>query len=171
MDGLKLVLDKLSQYNFLTNILPGTVLCILLKYWLEYDVIPSDYYQAGIVFYFVGMVNNRVGSLIIEPILKKIKFIRFAPYEKFVMAEQKDTKVTLLNQENNTYRSYISVFFILICAYAYLYLEKVISFINSHEIGVLVFILFILFVFSYRKQTSYVRKRVENLTKDINRTE
>ena len=86
MDIIKLIFDKLSQYNFLTNILPGTVLCIILKNLVGYDLIPTDYYQAGIVFYFVGMVNSRVGSLIIEPILKKICWIKFAPYPEFLKA-------------------------------------------------------------------------------------
>lgn len=52
MEILKLVIDKLSQYNFLTNILPGTVMCVILKYLVGYDLIPDDYYQAGIVFLF-----------------------------------------------------------------------------------------------------------------------
>lgn len=54
MDIIKLIFDKLSQYNFLTNILPGTVLCIILKNLVGYDLIPTDYYQAGIVFLFRG---------------------------------------------------------------------------------------------------------------------
>lgn len=32
MEIIKLIFNKLSQYNFLTNILPGTVLCIIIKY-------------------------------------------------------------------------------------------------------------------------------------------
>lgn len=89
MEILKLVIDKLSQYNFLTNILPGTVLCIILKYLVGYDLIPDDYYQAGIVFYFVGMVNSRVGSLVIEPILKAISWVKFAPIQSFCEQKRK----------------------------------------------------------------------------------
>lgn len=50
MEVVKIIFDKLSQYNFLTNILPGTVLCIILKFLVGYNVIPNNYYQAGIVF-------------------------------------------------------------------------------------------------------------------------
>ena len=119
MEILKLVIDKLSQYNFLTNILPGTVLCIILKYLVGYDLIPDDYYQAGIVFYFVGMVNSRVGSLVIEPILKAISWVKFAPYSEFLRAEKEDAKLTILSQENNVFRSYISLMFISILGYIY----------------------------------------------------
>lgn len=54
MDILKIIVDKLSQYNFLTNIIPGSVLCIILKYVAEVDLIPKEAYSAGIVFYFAA---------------------------------------------------------------------------------------------------------------------
>ena len=109
MDTLRLLIDKLSQYNFLTNILPGTVLCILIKYIVGYNFfVIEDWYLMGVVFYFVGMVNNRFGSLIVEPFLKWIHFTKKAPYKDFVRAEKQDEKVTTLSMENNVFRSYIS---------------------------------------------------------------
>lgn len=166
MKVLKLISDKFSQYNFLTNILPGTVLCIILKYLVGYDLIPDDYYQAGIVFYFVGMVNSRVGSLVVGPILKAMSWVKFAPYSEFLKAEKEDAKLTILSQENNVYRSYVSVMFIAVMGYVY----KNISFdwgqfIKDEPLVLAVFLL-VLFLFAYRKQTSFVRKRVEEFMKN-----
>lgn len=166
MEILKLVIDKLSQYNFLTNILPGTVLCIILKYLVGYDLIPDDYYQAGIVFYFVGMVNSRVGSLVIEPILKAISWVKFAPYSEFFRAEKEDAKLTILSQENNVFRSYISLMFISILGYIYKNCSLDLRLSLNNESLVLIVILFVLFLFAYKKQTSFVRKRVENFIKN-----
>lgn len=166
MEILKLVIDKLSQYNFLTNILPGTVLCIILKYIVGYDLIPDDYYQAGIVFYFVGMVNSRVGSLVIEPILKAISWVKFAPYSEFLRAEKEDAKLTILSQENNVFRSYISLMFISILGYIYKSCSLDLRLSLNNESLVLIVILFVLFLFAYKKQTSFVRKRVENFIKN-----
>ncbi|WP_370790139.1 hypothetical protein [Leyella stercorea] len=166
MEILKLVIDKLSQYNFLTNILPGTVLCIILKYLVGYDLIPDDYYQAGIVFYFVGMVNSRVGSLVIEPILKAISWVKFAPYSEFLRAEKEDAKLTILSQENNVFRSYISLMFISILGYIYKNCSLNLRLSLNNESLVLIVILFVLFLFAYKKQTSFVRKRVENFIKN-----
>lgn len=166
MEILKLVIDKLSQYNFLTNILPGTVLCIILKYLVGYDLIPDDYYQAGIVFYFVGMVNSRVGSLVIEPILKAISWVKFAPYSEFLRAEKEDAKLTILSQENNVFRSYISLMFISILGYIYKNCSLDLRLSLNNESLVLIVILFVLFLFAYKKQTSFVRKRVENFIKN-----
>lgn len=166
MEILKLIIDKLSQYNFLTNILPGTVLCIILKSLVGYDLIPDDYYQAGIVFYFVGMVNSRVGSLVIEPILKAISWVKFAPYSEFLRAEKEDAKLTILSQENNVFRSYISLMFISILGYIYKNCSLDLRLSLNNESLVLIVILFVLFLFAYKKQTSFVRKRVENFIKN-----
>lgn len=162
MEVLKILADKLSQYNFLTNILPGTVLCLLLKYLVGWDIIPSDYYQAGIIFYFAGMVSSRVGSIIIEPVLKKTKFIRFAPYPNFVNAEKKDEKLIVLSQENNVFRSYMSVAFISLIVYAFKYIHKLkVCTMNVDLKLILLLALFLLFLFSYRKQTKFVKERAE----------
>lgn len=166
MEILKLIIDKLSQYNFLTNILPGTVLCIILKYLVGYDLIPDDFYQAGIVFYFVGMVNSRVGSLVIEPILKAISWVKFAPYSEFLRAEKEDAKLTILSQENNVFRSYISLMFISILGYIYKNCSLDLRLSLNNESLVIIVILFVLFLFAYKKQTSFVRKRVENFIKN-----
>lgn len=161
MDLGKLIIEKLSPYNFLTNILPGTVLCIVLKYLIGYNLLLEDIYLASILFYFVGMVNSRVGSLIVEPFLKWTKWLIFAPYPDFVKAEQKDSKITLLSQENNTYRSYVSVMFISIIAYLYKNYLAVFDFIKEYETVILLILIGLLFLCAYRKQTNYVKKRVE----------
>lgn len=169
METIKLLINKLSQYNFLTNIIPGTVLCIILKYFVGYNLIPEDYYLAGIVFYFVGMINSRVGSLIVEPFLKWIKWIVFAPYKDFITAEKQDEKVVVLNQENNVYRSYLSAVFISMIALLYKNTLTVYHFVQDNEIWILLGLLTILFLLSYRKQTQYVKKRVEaNIKKKDN---
>lgn len=163
MEIFKILVDKLSQYNFLTNILPGTVLCVIMKDLVGYDLMPDGYYQAGVVFYFAGMVNSRVGSLIIEPILKAISWVTFAPYSKFLQAEREDSKLTILSQENNVFRSYISVMFI--CTIGYIYKNYSLGWRHffSDEPLVLIIFLLVLFLFAYRKQTSFVRKRVEDI--------
>lgn len=165
MEIIKILLDKLSQYNFLTNILPGSVLCIIMKYLVGYNLIPDDYYQAGIVFYFVGLTNSRVGSLVLGPILKAVSWVKFAPYPEFLQAEKEDAKLTILNQENNVFRSYVSVMFISAIGYIY----KNCSIDWCHFFGdeplVLLIALLVLFLFAYRKQTSFIRKRVEEFMK------
>ena len=98
--------------------------------------------------------------------LRVICWIKFAPYPEFLKAEKNDPKLTVLSQENNVYRSYISVMFIAVMGYIY----KNISFdwclFLKDEPLVLIVSLLVLFLFAYRKQTSFVRKRVENFMKN-----
>lgn len=167
MDGLKLLIDKLSQYNFLTNILPGSVLCVILKFWIGYDFISGfDWYVQGVIFYFVGMVNNRFGSLVLEWLLRLIKFVKFAPYKDFVLAEKKDSKITTLSMENNIFRTYLSVMIMSLLAYLYKTIENSCVWIEDNSILIVLIFLAILFAFSYRKQTKYVKERVEVINKD-----
>lgn len=160
-DILRLIIDKLSQYNFLTNIIPGSVLCIIFEYVVGIDIIPESAYQAGIVFYFAGLINGRVGSLIIEWLLKKTNFVKFAPYKDFVEAEKKDPKITILSQENNTYRAYISVCFISVVFWIYRLIVDCTEVKVIIGVSLLLLSLTVLFCYSYRKQTNYVRSRVE----------
>lgn len=162
MEGLKLILDKLSQYNFVTNIVPGTVLCIVLEYFVGYDVLfTENWYMLGVLFYFVGMINNRFGSLFVEWLLKRCHIVRFAPYGDFVKAEKEDEKITKLNMENNVFRSYISVCFLAILAGGYKFICSKWIWLGNQTEWILVVSLLALFVLSYRKQTNYIRKRVD----------
>ena len=168
MELFKQIVEKLSPYEFITNLLPGTVLCIILQYLVGFNILVSDsIFVLGILFYFVGIVSNRFGSVCMEKVLKKCKFLVFVPYDDYIIAEKKDEKVALLNTINNSYRSYLSVIVLSLFAFGYKALLNVWECLNAYSGLFLLAALFFLFLFSYRKQTSYVRERVKkNLKND-----
>lgn len=162
MEGIKILIDKLSQYNLVTNILPGTVLCLMLKHIVGYNLfVMNEWYQMGIIFYFVGMVNNRFGSLVIEWTVKKTKIVEFSKYKEFVVAEKKDSKITTLSMENNVFRSYISVCTISLITSLFKLIADNVNWVDEWKMHFLLAALLLLFTLSFRKQTSYVRERVE----------
>ena len=162
MEGIKTLIDKLSQYNFVTNILPGTMLCLMLKHIVGYDLfVTNEWYQMGIIFYFVGMVNNRFSSLVIELTMKKTKIVKFSNYKEFIDEKKKDSKITVLSMENNVFRSYISVCTISLIASLFKLIADNVNWIDEWKMQFLLVALLLLFMLSYRKQTSYVRERVE----------
>lgn len=168
MEGLKVIIEKLSQYNILTNILPGTILCIVFTFCIGYNLLITDnWYLQGVIFYFVGIVNNRFGSLVVEPLLKRLKILKFTSYKDYIAAESKDAKVTILSTENNVFRSCVSLCIIAILALIFRILEDNIEWINNCncecKIMVLFILLLVLFILSYRKQTAYVNKRVNKV--------
>lgn len=162
MEALKQLIDKLSQYSFLTNILPGAVLVVVLKYVVGYDfIIDRNWFLTGVMFYFAGMVCNRFSSLLIKPLLEALHIVKPLPYKDYIIGEKRDTKVITLNTDNNAYRAYIAVFCIALLAYLYKHILCRIGFFLDYQYIILIVLLIILFVFSYRKQTKYIRERIE----------
>ena len=167
MEGIKLILDKLAQYDLLTNLLPGIILCLILKDVVGYDVcVSTEWYSLGVIFYFAGIVNNRFGSVFIEKICKKRKFVEFAPYPEYLKAEKKDPKLETLNMVNNSFRSFLSVFILSTGAICYKALANYFYFLESYKGEILILSLLILFGLAYRKQTACIKERVEEVNKD-----
>jgi Mn2+/Fe2+ NRAMP family transporter len=137
------------------------VFVVVLSKLTQYNLIQENVIVGAFFYYFIGLIISRIGSLIIEPILKKTSFVIFADYSNFVKASKVDSKIEVLSEVNNMYRTICSLMLLEIIFVAY---EKVASFLSlSQRFGPisLLFALFFLFLFSYKKQTSYITKRIE----------
>ncbi len=160
---MKEILDKVTSYNLFNYLLPGVLFAVILGKATSYTLVQNDIIIGAFVYYFAGLVISRVGSLAVEPLLKKINFLRFAPYSDFIKAENIDQKIESLSETNNMYRTFVAMFFVLLVAKGYELLSARYSFMHEHIVVILVIALFIMFLFSYRKQTSYVRTRVKKV--------
>lgn len=111
-------LSSFPIYNLLVNLIPGTVLAFSLKFCVGIDLFTlcENSWLLPVLLYFLGVLNSRISSLIFEPIIRKTKFVKVMPYENFIAAELKDSsgKLTVLSRMNNEYRSYLSLFFIVL---------------------------------------------------------
>ena len=167
------LVEKISSYNIVNNLYPGILFVYVLKIMFGTNLLSNNWFENLIVFYFVGMVLSRIGSIVIEPVMKKIKIIKYAPYQDYVKASSIDPLVDTLSETNNTYRTLLSTF---ICVFMYklgasineICLKNEITFLQENRDWILLALLILLFVFSYVKQTSYVRKRVESVLKRKN---
>lgn len=161
MEVVTKLLDKISAYQVVNYIIPGSVLCVLLKHMVGYDIIAFSMIENVIICYFVGLVNSRLGSLILRPILKKCRLVKDAPYDDFVSVEKYDAKLTMLSDINNVFRSFASVMLVLLIAYGIKHIEIIEKYIITNFNWIAILFLLILFVFSIRKQTKFVKDRVE----------
>ena len=66
------------------------------------------------LYYFLGLVVSRFGSLVIGPLLKSFSFIKFADYRAFIDASKKDTQIEVLSEANNSYRTLCALFSLLL---------------------------------------------------------
>jgi hypothetical protein len=153
--------EKISSYNIINYMLPGVVFSILSKNWLGYDFNSENILLELFIVYFIGIIISRIGSIIVEPLLKMIKFIRFAPYEDYVKQERKNNKIKILNEQNNMFRTLLTTMILLAFLKLYQFLSVKFCFLQFNNI-ILIISLLILFLFSYRKQTYFIKKRVEN---------
>lgn len=172
-DVLKHIVDKISSYNIFNNLYPGIIFCYLLKIMFNTNILSNNWFENLIVFYFIGMVLSRVGSVIIEPIMQKIKIkkaplLKYAPYKDYERASTINPLIATLSEVNNTYRTLLSCF---VCASIFKIIivvnDKLVqfecNFFQANRDWFILIFLVLLFANSYVKQTNYVRKRVESL--------
>lgn len=159
---MKELLDKLSSYNIFNYLLPGVLFTVILKALTEYDFTQENILIGAFVYYFIGLIVSRIGSLVIEPILKKIKFLKFSKYSDFITASKKDIKIEVLSEVNNMYRTICSLLLLTFILKLFEWFCTNVEFLKDYDTFILIALLLGLFLFSYRKQTDYVRKRVDN---------
>lgn len=158
---MKDLLDKISSYNLFNYLLPGILFVCISKYFTDYNFIQDNDFIGAFLYYFIGMVISRFGSLFVEPILKRISFLKFADYKSFIVASKKDEKIELFSEVNNTYRTITALFIILLLLKIYNHFQVLWNIpINITDLIVFVVIL-VIFLFSYRKQTNYITERIK----------
>jgi hypothetical protein len=155
------LLAKLSSYNVFNYLLPGIVFAILAGDVLRYPIAQHDILTGAFLYYFLGLVISRFGSLAVEPLLRWLSFVRFAEYADFVAASKEDAKIEVLSEANNTYRTLCSLFALLLLLKLYVKVEARFPFLKSWDAAAVCVLLLAMFLFSYRKQTSYITRRVK----------
>lgn len=154
------IIDKLSAYNIFTNLFPGTIFCFLAEDFFGLTLIQDDLVVAFFLYYFCGMVISRVSSIVIEPLMKKIKFVTYADYKDYVAASAEDEHLAVLLETSNSYRSVVAL---LICLFATgVWTATTSAWPNFAAYSHYAFAvaLLVLFSLAFRKQTRYIVERV-----------
>ena len=155
------LVEKIDEYNIFNFILPGLIFTYLLKYYVGIDIFQESLIEMIFIYYFICSIISRIGSVIIEKILIKCKFIEYAPYGEYIKANEKDKKISQLLIINNMYRTICSGFILLLVIKIIkeLFSKWNLSMCIGNTIGIITIML--LYLFSYRKQTKYIKKRIE----------
>lgn len=163
---MKELIEKISSYNIFNYLFPGTLFAILSKNFTKVDITQTDLLHAAFLYYFIGLVISRIGSLIVSPVLT---LLRIKPqnteYSDYIEACATDEKIDLLSEVNNMYRTLCSM---VLCIILVKVLETCGLDLSNQKgsdliWGSLIF-LFVLFVFSYRKQSNFIISRVNKHT-------
>lgn len=157
---MKEIFDKISSYNLFNYLLPGTLFVVLLDEFTVYSLTQENLIVGAFVYYFAGLVISRFGSLILEPVLKRISFLKFTEYRDFISATKKDSKIEMLSEVNNMYRTLTAMFVLFGLLKIYESISKEFQIANEWNLLVFIVILLMTFLFSYKKQTEYIAKRI-----------
>ena len=159
---MKELLDKISSYNIFNFLLPGILFAVFGSRICNVNIVYDNILIGAFIYYFIGLVISRIGSLIIEPLLRWTGFVKFAEYSEYISAASNDSKIDLLSETNNMFRTFISMILLLLLMKGYFVLAVQVEFLKSHETLILVVLLLILFLFAYRKQTKYITSRIKS---------
>ena len=158
---MKEIIQKLSTYNIFYYLLPGIIFVAFLKLFTVHNLVFGDIIIDLFVCYFIGLVISRIGSLVIEYLLKKIRIIKFSDYKKYIQASKNDEKIELFSEINNMYRTFISLFLCLLLVIGYDSIRDIFVINKTLESVILFVVLILLFSLSYKKQTDYISKRID----------
>lgn len=158
---MKDLLEKLSTYNIFNYLFPGVLVAVFGTAVSSFDLLADDIVVGVFLYYFYGLVVSRIGSLVIEPILKWARVVRFASYTDFVVASRIDKKIDMLSEQNNVYRTLASTFLCLTLLGLADWALARLPTLSVYRAHITVLLLLVLFIWSYRKQTNYVSARVK----------
>jgi hypothetical protein len=154
------LVEKLSSYNIFNYLLPGILFAGIGEVSTSFSLIHDDVLVTLFFCYFYGLVISRLGSLILEPILKRVRFLSYAPYEDYLLAVKADKKIEVMSESNNQYRTFCALFLSLMLLNGYETIDDRIPLSGNSKLLLVFLFLFVVFLWSYRKQTNYILMRV-----------
>lgn len=157
---MKDIVDKISSYNLFNYLFPGVIFAYLVSNLTKYNLIQEDFLVGAFLYYFVGLVISRFGSLVIEPTFRETGILKFADYRDYISASKKDQDIVLLSEVNNMYRTITSMLFLALLVKGYEWLSIKLCWTLNTDLIILTILLVITFIFSYQKQTGFITKRV-----------
>ena len=60
---MKELIDKISSYNLFNYLVPGVLLAFAADKFTAYSLVQSDLLIGAFLYYFIGLVASRFGSL------------------------------------------------------------------------------------------------------------
>lgn len=164
---MRAFVEKLGSYQIITNLFPGIFFGIGLKIFLEITLPVHGTCEEIVVYYFMGVVINRVSSLIIKPVLKRCKFITETNYAEYIKASKKDSKIDVLSEMNNYFRALLTSSLLLLAVQILRLSVCKIEWVYLNRKWLLMVLSSLLFLFAYKKQTKIICKRVKAINELI----
>jgi len=154
--------DKLDAYNLVANFVPGAALIYAL-YASGFPSPSPDNLGAFVLVSFVaGVMTNRLGSLLVDPLLRsaRVRFLKPKNYQSYVSSEKDDPKLETIVANAGLYRTFFTA--------GVVYLALLAGNVAVRRFGIgdqAVFIAFVVVgmavsIFALRKEDNYISVRM-----------
>lgn len=161
------ITKKISHYEIINNLIPGFVLFVILTQIGFQQLFIEEVWVKVVVCYILGLINSRFSSLVVEGLSRKLKFIEWRDYAKYNETKAKRPFVATLQENANMYRSFASLFLLSLFAAFYKLICGNCSWMQSNGYWIVLILLFLLYIFSYRKQVNdYVVKNIDEVVEE-----
>lgn len=156
------ILQNISEYRLLNNLIPGGFFVGALSWAAGWASSEVNFIFIIAISYVAGVVLSRLGSLIVEPVAKKVFKLEFAPYDEYCQAEKRYPKLASMNTENSTFRTFVAMSACLLLGAPIIGLFGM---GDGRALSLLVIasaLAVAIFMLAYIKQTNYIVGRVKN---------
>lgn len=156
------ILQNISEYRLLNNLIPGGFFVGVLSWaggWASNEV---NFIFILAISYVAGAILSRLGSIIVEPIAKKVFKVEFSSYDDYCQAEKRYPKLTTLNTENNIFRTFVVMSACLLLGAPIIGLFGM---GDGRALSLLVIasaLSVVIFMLAYIKQTNYIVGRIKS---------
>lgn len=144
--------DKLDAYNLVANLVPGAALTYALHFSKFPTPSPSDIGAFPLVSFVAGVTANRLGSLVLDPLLRNWGFLNPKDYRSFLMVERKDTKLDALVANSGLYRTFFTAGIVYLVLLAATLLPMPVHLSNQAIFTLFVLAGMVVFLFALRKE-------------------
>jgi hypothetical protein len=153
--------EKLDAYDVVANLVPGAALTYALHFSKFPTPAPNDWAAFLLVAFVAGVTTNRLGSLVLDPLLRRIRFLKQKNYESFVTSEKDDKKLETLVSNHGLYRTFFTAGLVYLTLVGLSHLFPAIAAADQIVFGLFVVAGMIVFLFAFRKEDGYIHTRIE----------
>lgn len=155
-DFLKSLSEKLSAYQLFNFIYPGAVFLGILHFHGKPLGILNEIWWFLLASYFLGMTISRFGSIVIEWLCLKLKWIAKYDVKRYSECMAKDSFTAVLLELTNIYRTICSMGTLLLIGTIFKYQQ------NDKCCVIIIEVLFVvLFLISFIKQHHYLENKLK----------
>lgn len=169
METITSIINRLSKYEWLNRLFPGVFLVLMAKVLQCPMFSPDNWLETLGVYMLWGELSSRVGALVVEPLLRFARVIRFADYVDYQDYQKENKEYCGMLLANANFARTLCALGLLLFVMRLVVLLPTCGHLVCKVIGwrdIALFAWTILFLFAYCRQVNFLVERIDKFKKD-----